>query len=135
MMRNRWVYLSLMLCIGSACAVEPPNPSLESRVRDAELVIVVDEIELLPRSPKEFDKYYRVSARAAGVLKGKVGIGDRIEVVVDATISEQRNSCCIPGHTYVLFLKRWDDKYVFVGSPLGAIPVEFQQSEKGVRGN
>ena len=77
---------------------------------------------------KEFDKFYRVSARVAGVLKGKAKIGDRIEVVVNGTISEQRNDCCVPGKMYVMFLEFIDGKFYFVGSPIGAIPVEPQDA-------
>lgn len=75
---------------------------------------------------KEFNKFYRVSARVAGILKGKAKIGDRVEVVVDGTISEQRNDCCAPGKMYVMFLELTDGKFYFVGSPLGAVQIEPQ---------
>lgn len=109
-----------------ACAVERPNPSAEERVRDAELVVVVDGIEMLPKTSREFDKFYRVSARIAGVVKGGAAIGDRIEVVVDATIAEHRNDCCEPGRKYVTFLRKKGEHYQFVGSPLGTIPLQFE---------
>lgn len=112
---------------GNACAVDRPNPTLEQRAQDAELVAVVDTVEPIPHEAKEFDKFYRVHARVAGVLKGKATVGDRIEVVVDGTISELRNDCCEAGRAYVLFLRRREGKYVFVGSPNGAVPLDLQQ--------
>jgi hypothetical protein len=126
---NNWLavlLLSLFAAAGNACAVERTRPSIEERIQGAELVIVADGIALLPHAGKEFDKFFRVQARVASVLKGQAKIGDRIEVVVDNTIAEQRNDCCAPGKVYVLFLRRKDGKYHFVGSPLGAVPVELQ---------
>lgn len=113
-----------MLLTGAACAVERPRPPVEERVKVADLVIVADGIQKLPKTNKEFDKFFRVQARVAGVLKGPAKVGDHVEVVVDNTISELRNNCCEPGKVYVLFLRRWEGKYAFVGSPLGAVPVE-----------
>jgi hypothetical protein len=122
--------LSILLATviaGNACAIERPNPSLEKRVALAELVVVVDGIKPLPRTAKEFDKFYRVQARVAGVLKGKAAIGKPIEVLVDNSISELRNNCCTVGQSYVLFLRQHEGRYVFVGSPNGAIPLNFQK--------
>jgi len=126
MMMNKWFFLLSMLVAvsGAVHAVEPPNPSIETRMRDAQLVVVANKVELLPRAAHEFRKYYRVSARVAGVLKGKIGVGERIEIVVDATVSEHRNACCEEDRAYVMFLKLEDGKYAFVGSPLGAIPLD-----------
>lgn len=123
-MLSKWSLLLAVVIAGNACAVERPNPSLEIRSKKAGLVVVADEIERLPMTGKEFSKFYRVSARVAGILKGKAKIGDRIVVVVDGTISEQRNDCCVPGKTYVMFLELADGKFYFVGSPLGAVPLE-----------
>ena len=114
---------------GNACAVERPNPSLEERVASAELVAVLDGIEPVPYEGKEFDKFYRVSARVAGVLKGAARVGDRIEVLVDGTISEHRNECCEAGKSYVMFLREREGRFVFVGSPLGAVPLELQTAD------
>lgn len=127
---NNWaacLLLALVAVVGSACAVERTRPSIEQRVQSAELVIVADDIQQLPKVGKEFDKFFRVQARVASVLKGKAAIGDRIEVVVDNTIAEQRNDCCALGKVYVLFLRQKDGRYSFVGSPLGAVPVELQE--------
>jgi hypothetical protein len=124
-----WSKAALLLTLGlagSACAVDRPNPSLEERAAGAELVAVVDAIEPIPHEGKEFDQFYRVSARVAGVLKGGAEVGDRIVVVVDGTISELRNDCCEAGRSYVVFLREWKGRYVFVGGPLGAVPLEFQ---------
>ena len=122
-----WSKSSLMLSalvVGNACAIERPNPSIEDRVAKAELIVVVEDVKPLPRTPKEFDKFYRVEARVAGVLKGKADIGTHIEIVVNNTISEHRNMCCTTGQAYVLFLHQHDGAYVFVGSPNGAIPLD-----------
>lgn len=127
---NNWLpvlLLSLLTAAGNACAVERPRPSIEERVQGAELVIVADGIEQLPHAGKEFDKFFRVQVRVASVLKGQAKVGDRIEVVVDDTIAELRNDCCAPSRVYVLFLRRKADQYYFVGSPLGAVPVELQR--------
>ncbi|KLD77065.1 hypothetical protein XhyaCFBP1156_20130 [Xanthomonas hyacinthi] len=99
---------------------------MEQRVQSAELVVVTDDIELLPHTSQEFDKFFRVKARVASVLKGQAAIGDRIEMVVDNTIAERRNDCCVPGNVYVLFLREQGGKYHFVGSQPGAILVELQ---------
>ncbi|WP_242163619.1 hypothetical protein [Lysobacter sp. M15] len=126
---NNWLpvlLLSLPACIGNACAVERTRPSIEERVQSAELVVVTDDIELLPNTGQEFDKFFRVRARVASVLKGQVAVGDRIEVVVDNTIAERRNDCCVPGNVYVLFLRERAGKYHFVGSPSGAVLVELK---------
>lgn len=127
-MSNNWLPLLLLtvLATGSACAVERAKPPIEERVKGADLVIVADGIEQLPHTGKEFGKFFRVEARVASVLKGQAKIGDRIEVVVDNTIAELRNDCCAPGKVYVLFLRQKVGKYYFVGSPLGAVPVELQ---------
>lgn len=126
MMLNKLISLLLMLvaACGAVHAVEPPNPSVEIRLHDAQLVVVVNEIELLPKAANEFGKYYRVRARVVGVIKGRISIGERIEIVVDATVSELRNACCEQGHAYVLFLTSEGSKFSFVGSPLGAIPLD-----------
>lgn len=116
--------LSMAAVVGNACAVERSRPSIEERVQGAELVVVADGIELLQNTGREFDKFFRVNARVAGVLKGHVMIGDRIEMVVDNTIAELGNDCCAPGRVYVLFLREKDGKYHFVGSPEGAVLVE-----------
>jgi len=124
---NNWLpvlLLSMVAIVGNACAVEHSRPSIEERVQVAELVVVADDIELLPHTGQEFDKFFRVKARVASVLKGKATIGDRIEVAVDNTIAELRNDCCARGRVYVLFLREKDGKYHFVGSPEGAVPVE-----------
>lgn len=118
--------LSLFVMVGNAGAVERPRLSIEKRIQDAELVIVADDIELLPRAGREFDKFYRVEARVAGVLKGHAAVADRIEVVVDNTIAEYQNDCCAEGKVYVLFLRKKGEQYHFVGSPSGAVPVELQ---------
>ena len=123
-MLSRWSLLLTVVIAGNACAVERPNPSIEDRVAKAELIVVVDGVKPLPHSVKEFDKFYRLEARVAGVLKGKADIGKRIEIVVDDTIAEHRNKCCTAGQSYVLFLRQLQGKYVFVGSPNGAIPLE-----------
>lgn len=125
-MWNKAALLLALAFAGNACAVDRPNPSLEERAAAAELIAVVDAIEPIPHEGKEFDKFYRVSARVAGVLKGEARIGDRIVVVVDGTISERRNDCCDVGKPYVVFLREREGRYMFVGSPLGAVPVEFQ---------
>lgn len=114
----------LLTLAGSACAVERPNPSLEERVQGAELVVVADSAEPQPFTGREFDKFYCVKVRVAGVLKGDAKVGERIEVVVNNTIAEHRNDCCIPGKTYVLFLQQQDGKYLLLGSPLGAVPID-----------
>ena len=126
-MLSRWSILLLILAAiaGNACAVVRPKPSIEDRVKQAELVVVVADVELLPRTPPEFERFYRIKARIAGVLKGDAAIGDNIEVVVNGTISELRNDCCEAGRSYVLFLSKEDSKYHFVGSPLGSIPLVF----------
>ncbi|MDH5821556.1 hypothetical protein QFW77_00915 [Luteimonas sp. RD2P54] len=120
-----WI-LALVALAGNVCAVDRPNLSLEERVAAAELVAVVDAIEPIPYDGKEFDKFYRVSARVAGVLKGDAKVSDRIEVVVDGTISEHRNDCCEAGKSYVVFLREREGRYLFVGSPLGAVPLKLQ---------
>ncbi|PZP58822.1 MULTISPECIES: hypothetical protein [Pseudoxanthomonas] len=127
-MSSKWGVALLALTLGDAGAVERPQPPLETRVRDANLVAVVDAVERLPATAKEFDKFYRVRVRVAGVLKGDARIGDHIEVVVNGTISEQRNDCCVPGRTYVMFLAPKDGRFYFVGSPLGAVPVDLHGS-------
>lgn len=114
----------LLTLTGNACAVERPKSSLEERVQGAELVVVADGAEPQPFAGREFDKFYRVKMRIAGLLKGNARTGDRIEVVVNNTIAEHRNDCCIPGKTYVLFLKQQDGKYLLFGSPLGAVPID-----------
>lgn len=123
-MLNKWSLLLVAVISNNACAVERPNPSIEQRVAKAELIVVVDSVRPLPHAAKEFDKFYRAEARVAGVLKGKADIGERIEVVVNNTIAENRNNCCTAGQSYVLFLRPYQGKYVFVGSPNGAIPLE-----------
>ncbi len=123
---SRWI-LALLALTGPAFGVDRPNLSLEERSAVAELVAVVDDIELIPNEGQEFDKLYRVSARVAGVLKGEAKVGDRIVVVVDGTISEHRNDCCESGKSYVVFLREREGRYMFVGSPLGAVPLEFQK--------
>lgn len=116
------------LFTGSACAVERPRPAIENRVKNADLVIVADDIQPLPIEGNEFDKFFRVHARIATVLKGDAAVGDHIEVIVDNTIAELRNDCCIPGKIYVLFLRHESGKrYSFVGSPPGAIQVELKE--------
>lgn len=126
-MLSKWALLLAAVVVGNACAVERPNPSIEERVAKAELIVVVDGVKPLPYSDKEFDKFYRVEARVAGVLKGKAAIGKRIEVVVNDTIAEYRNQCCAAGQSYVLFLRLYKGKYVFVGSPNGAIPLNLSE--------
>lgn len=126
-MLSKFAILLATVIAGNACAIERPNPSLETRVARAELVVVVDGIKPLPRTAKEFDKLYRVQARVAGILKGKAEVGKTIEVVVDNTISELRNNCCAVGQSYVLFLRQHKGKYLFVGSPNGAVPLDFQK--------
>ena len=122
--------LPLTVVVGNAYAVERPNPSLEERVQAAELVVVVDDIEHLPKTSQEFSKFFRVKTRIAGVLKGQIEIGERIEVVVDNTISELKNDCCSSGQAYVLFLREKEGKYYFVGSPLGSIPLNLRTSSE-----
>lgn len=114
----------LQALAGNACAVERSNPSLDERIQGAELVVVADSIEPQPFTGREFDKFHRVKVRGASVLKGSAKVGDHIEVVVNNTIAEHRNDCCAPGKAYVLFLRQQDGRYLFVGSPLGAVPVE-----------
>ena len=123
---NKWSIwlLSLAAIVGNAYAVERPNPTLEERVTQAELVVAIDDINLLPRTPPEFDKFFRIEAR---VLKGRAETGERIEIVVDNTISELGNECCSSGKAYVVFLREKDDKYYFVGSPLGSIPLDLSE--------
>lgn len=118
-----WLACMLLALPGSACAVERPNPSLDERVRESELVVVADNIQPQSFAGREFGRFYRVKVRVTGVLKGGANVGDRIEVVVDNTIAERRNDCCTPGQSYVLFLREHDGRYVFVGSPLGAVPI------------
>lgn len=91
--------------------------------------MVADGAKPQPFTDREFDKFYRVNVRVAGVLKGDARVGDRIEVVVNNIIAEHRNDCCIPGKAYVLFLQEQDGKYVFVGSPMGAVPIELAGQE------
>ena len=119
--------LALVTMAGNASAVARPNPSLEERTQEAELVVVADGVEPQPLVGREFDKFYRVQVRVAGVLKGNATIGDRL-VVVDNTIAEYRNDCCTSGQLYVMFLREHDGQYHFVGSPLGAIPVALSQA-------
>ncbi|MEN5116042.1 hypothetical protein ABE488_01730 [Luteimonas sp. TWI662] len=121
---NNLLAALLLTLSGGACAVERPNPSLEERVQGAELVVVADSAEPQPFTGREFDKFYRVKVRVAGVLKGDAKMGDRIEVVVNNTIAEHRNDCCVAGKAYAMFLQQQDGKYLFVGSPLGAVPIE-----------
>lgn len=102
---NRWWAVLLTVVIGNAGAVEQSNP--------LDLVAVVDGIERLPATAKEFDKFYRARGRVAGVLKGNARIGDRIEVVVNGAISEQRNDCCKPERTYFVFLAPRDGRFYF----------------------
>lgn len=127
---NNWrICMSVILfaLIGSVGAVERPNLSFDERARSADFVVVADVAGLMPFIGQEFDKFYRVQVRVAAVLKGNVTIGDHLEVRVDQTIAEQRNNCCDTGAVYVLFLRRRGAVFHFVGSPLGAIPVEFVQ--------
>ena len=51
-MLSRWSILLLILAAiaGNACAVVRPKPSIEDRVKQAELVVVVADVELLPDS-------------------------------------------------------------------------------------
>jgi hypothetical protein len=129
MLSRRLAILMIVVFISGAYAVERPNPSLETRVHDADLIVVVDGIEQLPMADNEGARFHRVSARIASVLKGDAKIDERIEIVVDGTISELRNDCCVPGKSYVVFLTRDGDKYDFVGSPLGAILIEPQSNQ------
>lgn len=121
--------LSLAL-VGNACAVNRPSLPLDEWVAAAELVAVVDAIEPIPHESNEFDNFYRVSARVAAVLKGDTRVGERLVVVVDGTISELRNDCCEAGKSYVVFLRQQEGqgRYLFVGSPLGAVPLELQSN-------
>jgi len=133
-----WSETALLLplaLVGNACAVNRPGLPLDERVAAAELVAVVDAIEPIPHEGNEFDKFYRVSARVAGVLKGDARVGECIVVVVDGTISELRNDCCEAGKSYVVFLRQQggQGRYLFVGSPLGAIPLGLQ-SNHGTHG-
>lgn len=130
-MWNKAALLLSLALAGNACAVDRPNPPLEERAAAAALVAVVDAIEPIPHEGKEFDKFYRVSARVAGVLKGDAQVGERIVIVVDGTISELRNDCCEVGKPYVVFLRPQEGqgRYLFVGSPLGAIPLELQSDD------
>lgn len=127
-MWNKAALLLSLALAGNACAVDRPNPPLEERAAAAALVAVVDGIEPFPHEGKEFDKFYRVSARVAGVLRGDAQVGERIVIVVDGTISELRNDCCEAGKSYVVFLREQEGqgRYLFVGSPLGAVPLDFQ---------
>lgn len=125
MLNKGSLLLFLLLAIsGCAGAVDRPNPTAEFRLKNSDLVVVVNEVEILPHKGIEFDKFFRIKARIAGVLKGRAEINDFIEVVIDNTISELRNDCCTQQGAYVLFLKKFDgNKYSLVGSPLGAIPL------------
>lgn len=125
-MSNKGSLLLFLLLPFWECAeaVERPNPTAEFRVKNSDLVVVVNAVEVLPHEGIEFDKFFRIKARVAGVLKGKAEIDDFVEVVIDNTISELRNDCCTQQGSYVLFLKKFDgNKYSLVGSPLGAIPL------------
>ncbi len=133
---NKWLpalLLSTVALVGNACAVEMTRPSLEERVKGAELIVVADNIEQLPHAGKQFNKFFRVKARVASVLKGQAKIGDHIEVVVDNTIAELRNDCCSQGQVYVFFLRAKDGKYQFVGSPSGSVLVELQARKASQR--
>ncbi|NZA27708.1 hypothetical protein H0E84_15105 [Luteimonas sp. SJ-92] len=125
---NRWLF-GLVALAGNAYAVESPNPAVEQRVAAAELVAVVDAIEPFPRTDREFAELHRVSARIAGVLKGDARAGERVEILIDRTISEHATDCCAAGRAYVVFLRKREGRYLFVGSPLGAIPLELQSVE------
>lgn len=48
----------------------------------------------------------------------------RVPMPLDHTIAERRNDCCETGGVYVLFLRERGGIFQFVGSPLGAIPVQ-----------
>lgn len=100
----------------------------------AELVVVVDAVEPQPFVGREFDKFYRVRGRVAGVIKGNAAVGDRLEVVVDQSIAEQRNDCCTPGGVYVLFLREQDGRHYIVGSPLGTTRSSFRLSSEAWHG-
>lgn len=129
MWSSKAALLLALALAGNACAVERRIPSLEERATTAPLVAVVDSIEPIPHEGKEFDRFYRVNARVAGVLKGDAKVGDRLEVIVDGTISELRNDCCEAGKSYVVFLRKQEGRYVFVGSPLGAIHLYLQSTD------
>lgn len=120
--------LAFAAATDNAYAVARPNPSLEERTQESELVVVADAVEPQPFVGREFDKFYRARFRVASVLKGNAAVGDRLEVVVNNSIAEHRNDCCTSGQVYVMFLSKHDGRYYFVGGPLGAIPVELSQA-------
>lgn len=129
MWSSKVAFLLALALAGNACAVERRISTFEERAGTAQLVAVVDSVEPIPHEGKEFDRFYRVNARVAGVLKGDAKVDDRLEIIVDGTISELRNDCCQPGKSYVVFLREQEGQYAFVGSPLGAIPLDLQSTD------